>query len=303
MNIQGLRYLRALEQHRSFSRAAEACAVSQPTLSAQIRKLEAELGVQLFERDGRRLRATPVGEAIVAQAAIALAAAERIEELARAHADPLVGSLRVGLIPTLAPYLLSSLLSGARERLPEAPLVVSEEITPHLIAQLLDGRLDAAIVATDHRDEGLSEIPLFDEPFHLAVAPNDRLARRERVSLAEVDEHALMLLVDGHCLRDQAIAMCSDASRSRVLASEVRGTRIETLLNLVAAGHGCTIVPALALDGARAFGVRTVELSERGASRSVRLVHRPFAARRAALAALAQVVRERVPQARVRVTA
>ncbi len=303
MNIQSLRYLRALDRHRSFSRAAEACAVSQPTLSAQIRKLEDELGVQLFERDGRTLRTTAVGEAIVAQAALALDAADRIEELARAHADPLVGSLRVGLIPTLAPYLLPALLAGARERLPDAPLVVSEEVTPHLIDQLLDGRLDAAIVATDHRGDGLSEIPLFEEPFFLAVAPSDVLATRECVSLGEVDEHSLILLVDGHCLRDQTISMCSDAGRSRVLASDVRGTRIETLLNLVAAGHGTTIVPALALDGARAFGVRTIALEERGASRTVRLVHRPFAVRRNALAVLAQMLRERVPTSRVRLTA
>ncbi len=303
MNMQGLRYLRALDRYRSFSRAAEACAVSQPTLSAQIRKLEDELGVALFERDGRTLRVTPVGEAVVEQAAIALAAADRIAELARAHADPLVGALRVGLIPTLAPYLLPPLLAGARERLPDAPLVVNEEITPRLIEQLLDGRLDAAIVATDHTAGGLSEVVLFEEPFYLAVAPTDALAARARVSLREVDERSLMLLVDGHCLRDQTIALCSEATRSRVLASEVRGTRIETLLNLVAAGHGATIVPALALDGARAFGVCTVELEELGASRTVRLVHRPFAARRSALAMLAQIIRERVPASRVRVTA
>ena len=219
MNMQSLRYLRALDRHRSFSRAAEACAVSQPTLSAQIRKLEEELGVQLFERDGRTLRVTPVGEAIVAQAALALEATDRIGELARAHADPLVGTLRVGLIPTLAPYLLPSLLAGARDELPAAPLVVSEEITPHLIEQLLGGRLDAAIVATDHRADGLTEMPLFDEPFYLAVAPDDALAARERISFADVDERSLILLVDGQCLRDQTISMCSDATRSRVLAS------------------------------------------------------------------------------------
>jgi LysR family transcriptional regulator, hydrogen peroxide-inducible genes activator len=300
VNLRDLRYALVVGRQLNFTRAAEICGVTQPTLNEQIRKLERELGVDLFERDGRTIRVTPIGAAILAQARVAVEAAERIADLARAGSDPLVGPLRIGIIPTVAPYVVSSLLAGARERLPDAPLVVSEQVTPHLIERLRDGFLDGVIVATDHRREDLSEIPLYDEPFWLAVARNHPLAARTTASLSDVDPASLMLLVDGHCLRDQTLALCSDPNRLHVPTSDVAGTSLDTLLQLVGAGLGSTIVPALALDVARAYGVATIQLDDPNASRRIRIVHRPSVPRRAALTTLAEVIRERIPRERVR---
>jgi LysR family hydrogen peroxide-inducible transcriptional activator len=300
VNLRDLRYALVVGRQLSFSRAAEICGVTQPALNEQIHKLERELGVDLFEREGRTIRVTPIGAAILAQARVALEAVERIADLARAGSDPLVGPLRVGIIPTVAPYLLTTLLTGARERLPDAPLVVIEQLTTQLIERLTHGFLDAAIVATDHHEDGLMEIPLYDEPFWLAVARDHPLATRDSAKLSEVDPASLMLLVDGHCLRDQTLALCSDPNRLHVPTSDVAGTSLDTLLQLVAAGLGSTIVPALALDVARGTGVATVQLADSNAVRRIRIIHRPAVPRRAALAALAEVIRERIPRERVR---
>ena len=301
MNLRDFEYALAVERTRSFSRAAEACGVAQPTLSGQLRKLERELGVELFERDGRRLRATAVGGAILDQARVALAAAGQITALAAAGADPMVGAVRIGLIPTLAPYVLPELLPQARAGLPRAPLVVTEDVTPRLVEMLLEGRLDAALLATGNSGRGLSEIPLFDEPFWMAVHSGHALAARATASLREIEPSSLILLADGHCLRDQALALCGNPAPARGVAGDVRGTSLETLLNLVGAGMGSTIVPALALESVRVPNVALVPLDDDRASRRVRMVYRANAPRRRALSALAELLRACVPADRVRV--
>jgi LysR family transcriptional regulator, hydrogen peroxide-inducible genes activator len=299
MNFKDLQYALALERRRSFSRAAEDCGVAQPTLSAQIRKLEDELGIELFERDGRTIRITPVGELVLEHARAAIEAARRIEELAQTRADPMVGPLRVGVIPTLAPYLLPGILPLVQSSLPSAPLVVVEDMTHRLLESLQAGKLDAALVATDHADDGFSEIALFDEPFSLALPAHDPLARLPEVPVEGLDPASLILLSDGHCLSDQARAFCGEA-RSANLRSDLSATSLETVLNLVDAGLGMTIVPELAraqMEG-RFANVAFRHLTGPHSSRRVRAIHRAFVPRRRAIEALAATVARGVPAAK-----
>jgi LysR family hydrogen peroxide-inducible transcriptional activator len=296
MNFKDLHYALALERKRSFSRAAEDCGVAQPTLSAQIRKLEDELGVELFERDGRTIRITPVGELILEQARTALDATKRIEELALTRADPMVGPLRMGVIPTLAPYLLPSVLPELHAHLPSAPLVVIEDMTHRLLEALHSGRLDAALVATDHVAEGYTEIALFEEPFSLAFPTGNALAKQTHIRVEKLDPSSLILLADGHCLSDQARAFCGQ-TRNRHLHSDLSATSLETVMNLVDAGLGMTIVPELArlqLDG-RFANVVFRPLAGPGSTRSVRMIHRAFVPRRSAIARLAQTIARAAP--------
>jgi LysR family transcriptional regulator, hydrogen peroxide-inducible genes activator len=295
MNFKDLQYALALEKRRSFSRAAEECGVAQPTLSAQVRKLEDELGIELFERDGRTIRVTPTGELILEQARVALGALSRIEALAQMRSDPMVGPLRLGVIPTLAPYLLPGVLNALQAELPDAPLIVVEDMTHRLLDAIAAGRLDAALVATEHRDGNLSEIGLFDEPFSLAMPSGDPLAARERVRVDELDPASLILLADGHCLSDQALALCGQP-RGTGLRSDLSATSLETVLNLVEAGLGMTIVPALARSHFEGRFPRIAFRPLEGpqSSRTIRVIHRAFVPRRAAIELLARTIRTRI---------
>jgi LysR family transcriptional regulator, hydrogen peroxide-inducible genes activator len=297
MNLSDLRYALAVQRLRSFSRAAEDCGVAQPTLSTQIRKLEDELGVLLFERDGRAIRVTTAGEPILEQARAALDAVRLITELAQTHADPMVGPIRLGVIPTLGPYLLPRVLPCLHELLPRASLIVVEDTTQVLIQALVSGNLDAAIVATDHRDANLSEILLFDEPFSFAVPQGDPLATRTRIVPDDIDPATLILLAEGHCLSDQAIALCGDRRTQGMRGSDLRATSLETVLNLVEAQLGTTIVPALARAHMEAHFSRICyrPLICTGASRRVRIVHRPFVPRTPAIRKIAQGVESCLP--------
>ncbi len=296
MNFKDLQYALALERRRSFSRAAEECGVSQPTLSAQIRKLESELGVELFERDGRTIRVTPAGELILEQAQLALGAVSRIEELAQTRADPMVGPIRLGVIPTLAPYLLPGVLGPLQARLPHAPLIVVEDMTHRLLESIDAGRLDAALVATEHTAGNLSEIALFDEPFSLALPASDALAMHDRIDVEQLDPAALILLADGHCLSDQALALCGQ-TRGRGLRSDLSATSLETVLNLVEAGLGMTIVPELARAHFEGRFARIVFRPLVGAqsARAIRVIHRAFVPRRLAIERLAETIRASAP--------
>ena len=298
MNLRDLQYVLAVAEHGHFSRAAEACAVSQPTLSGQIRKLEDELGLQLFERDGRRVRSSPAAEAVIACARRAVAAADDLVRTAHAGRDPLRGTLRIGIISTLAPYLLPHLLPAAQERFPAMPLAITEGLTERLVAGLHAGDLDAAIVATDHTGDGLASLALFDEPLWVLVSGGHPLAARAAIAPDDIDPAELLLLTDGHCLRDQALTLCTQAFDSRRGKSDVRATSLETLRNLVGAGYGVTVLPELALGNARLPGGPSVArpLHGSGAFRRIRLVSRPAAPRRAALAALQAAIRAALPQ-------
>ncbi len=291
MNLRDLEYAVAVADHGHFGRAAAACNVSQPTLSGQILKLEAELGLKLFEREGRAVRVDARAAGVIAEARSALAAAASVGAAARAARDPFAGPLRVGMIATVAPYLLPFALPEAIKALPQTPLHLIEDLTDRLLARMADGALDAAVIATDPGSERLHAIRLYEEPFYLVSARRPRSRRPATIEVDEIDSSTLLLLADGHCLRDQALALCGAAERAA--GADVRATSLETVRHLAAAGQGATLAPLLAfadwrrqsddLDGQRVVGP--------GASRMVRLIHRRNAPRRAAIEALAASLR------------
>ena len=246
MNLRDLRYLLALADHRHFGRAAEASHVSQPTLSTQIRKLEEELGVALVERAPRKVMLTEAGAEIAQRARSVIAEVEQMREIARLAHDPESGTLRLGLFPTLGPYLLPHVVGPLRARYPKLELLLVEEKTAALIARLREGRIDAAVLALPVDDDGLAHAPLFDEPFLLAVPEHHPLAgqRRRRLSLDALRHEHLLLLEDGHCLREQALDVCQLAGAGE--KDGFRATSLETLRQMVAAGVGMTLLPVLA---------------------------------------------------------
>jgi LysR family transcriptional regulator, hydrogen peroxide-inducible genes activator len=294
MNLQDLRYLVALAEHRHFGRAAEACNVSQPTLSSQIRKLEDGLGVKLLERTNKRVDLTPVGSQIVQHARQALAAAREMETVASASRDPLVGPLRLGVIPTLAPYLMPLILQPLRRDYPELMIELWEDQTRALIEGLRGHKLDAALLATAAGAPEITEIELFREPLLAALPPNHRLARAKTVKEESITAE-LMVLAEGHCLANQALAACgqkSNALRSP-LQNSMQAATLETLVNLVAAGYGATLIPALAVDSLSHREIVIRPLAGDSA-RTIRLASRPGYARPQALRAIEKVIREAV---------
>ena len=294
MNLQDLRYLVAVAEHRHFGRAAEACNVSQPTLSSQIRKLEDGLGVKLLERTNKRVDLTPVGSQIVQHARQALAAAREMETVASASRDPLVGPLRLGVIPTLAPYLMPLILQPLRRDYPELMIELWEDQTRALIEGLRGHKLDAALLATAAGAPEITEIELFREPLLAALPPNHRLARAKTVKEESITAE-LMVLAEGHCLANQALAACgqkSNALRSP-LQNSMQAATLETLVNLVAAGYGATLIPALAVGSLNHREIVILPLAG-DSSRTIRLASRPGYARPQALRAIEKVIRRAV---------
>jgi LysR family hydrogen peroxide-inducible transcriptional activator len=286
MNLQDLRYIVAIAGQRHFGRAAQACHVSQPTLSGQVRKLEEQLGVALFERTNKWVFPTEVGERILAHAARVLEEAEAIEEVARAARNPLGGPLRLGVIPTLGPYLTPLILGPLREACPELTPELWEDVTAVLLERLRGRRLDAAIIATEVPEGDLATRTLFAEPFLAALPVAHPLAEAEQVEESALSED-LLVLSDAHCLAGQALAACG---RTEPRATSFRAASLETLVNLVAVGYGATLVPQLAARGMRGRGVVLRPLAG-GAARTVRLVCRPSFPRMAAIKAVAAVIR------------
>jgi LysR family hydrogen peroxide-inducible transcriptional activator len=291
MNLRDLRYIIAVAELGHFGRAAVACCVSQPTLSGQILKLEEELGVAIFERVGKRVRPTPVGEQILVHARRAVGAAGDISSTARASRDPLAGAIRLGVIPTVAPYLMPYALPAAAEHMPRAPLIIVEDLTGRLVPALLGGDLDAAIIATDPENDRLSEISLYVEPFFLVMPTCHALAARADIAIGDIDPTSLLLLTDGHCLRDQALEVCGQAAPPQG-AADVRATSLETLLQLTAANYGMTLAPGLAVAGLRDDGRLLAKPIVGGhASRRIRLAYRRDMPREQAIAALGGAIR------------
>jgi LysR family transcriptional regulator, hydrogen peroxide-inducible genes activator len=247
VNLRDLRYLVAVADHRHFGRAAEASFVSQPTLSTQIKKLEKELGVQLIERNPRRIVLTEAGRLVVERARIVLTEADNIERIARRAQDPAAGSVRIGFIPTLAAYLLPHIVPTIHARYPQLELLLVEEKTEVVLEQLRDGRLDAGVLALPVHDDQLVREPLFSEDFVLAVPCDHELAGTDGPVPTSVLEHEhVLLLEEGHCLRDQALAVCQLVGASE--RSGFRATSLETLRQMVAAGVGVTLLPELAVQ-------------------------------------------------------
>ena len=298
MNLRDLRYLIAVADKRHFGRAAEICHVSQPTLSGQIKKLEDYLGVTIFERTSRSVAVTPIGEEILRHARLAVEQADLIGAVAQAHRDPLAGPLRLGVIPTLGPYLMPLLLGALRQGFPDLRLVLSEEMTETLSGRLRRHELDAALLATAPEDADFDVIRLFDEPFWLACPRDHALARVQEITYDDLAATEMLLLADGHCLRDQAMEVCRRAGNGESLGmGDLRAASLETLLQLVGSGFGCTLVPALALRGSRMtdLGLMVRPLSLPGASRRVSLVFRRSFPRRDALELLADLVVRNLP--------
>ena len=252
MNIAGLsfrdvEYLVAVADHRHFGKAATACAVSQPTLSAQVRKLEDYLGVQVFERASRSVMVTERGAEIVAQCRAILAEGRRLLEMAKTGAEPLGGQFRLGIISTLAPYLAPIILQPLRQRFPNLRLSLAEGLTHGLIRSLEAGDLDAVIAASPVRDIELSELPVFQESFVLAVPRDHRLAVIERVTMEDIPAEELILLSEGHCLRDQAMALFPACQRLAG-GGPMQATGLETLRQMIGAGIGLSLLPQLAVQ-------------------------------------------------------
>jgi LysR family hydrogen peroxide-inducible transcriptional activator len=290
LNLQELKYFVAVAEHKHFGRAATACNVSQPTLSFQLRKLEDHLGVVLFERTNKRVALTPMGRRLLIHARESLREAELVESTAKAAGDPLVGSLKLGIIPTVAPYLMPMILGPLRKECPGMSIEFWEDLTGPLLNLLAAQKLDAALIATDLRSgTDLTEIPLFVEPLLAALPENHALAGKNRVGANELADD-LLALADGHCLADQALTACGKR-RSRL--GPFQASTLDTLVNLVAAGYGTTLIPELTagLFSGRAIVLRP--LKERMV-RTIRLASRASFPRPQALRALGKVIRQAV---------
>jgi len=290
MNLRDLHYLVALADRRHFGKAAADCFVSQPTLSTQIRKLEEELGVALVERAPRNVMLTPIGKDMAERARRIVAEAEQMKETARRSRNPEAGSVRLGLFPTLGPYLLPHAVPHIRKRFPRLELLLIEEKSEILLTRLRAGQLDAVVLALPIHDEQLHTQFLFEEPFVLAVPETHRLAQRETLRLAELSREKLLLLEDGHCLREQALEVCHLAGAGEM--GEFRATSLETLRQMVAADVGITLLPTLAVKPpvARSRNIRLVRFKGTQPSRNIAMVWRRSSAMHGFLLKLAQVL-------------
>jgi len=287
--LRQLEYLVAIADLGSFHRAARACGVSQPGLSAQIRQLEALLDLHLLERDRRRVLLTPAGEALVRRARVVLAEARGLVEAANALQRPLSGALRLGVIPTVAPYLLPRALSRVRSRHPELRLRLREAQTADLVAALERGELDVLLLALEAALGGLETLELFRDPFHVALPAGHRLARRRRLREQDLADQPVLLLDDGHCLRAQALAVCREAGAEE--QSDFRATSLGTLIEMVCGGAGVTLLPELALEReTRRSGLAVVPFAKPAPHRTIGLAWRPSSGRAAEFALLGRSI-------------
>ena len=286
LKLKDLRYLVAVADTRHFGRAAERCFVSQPTLSTQLKKLEDYLGVQLIERQPKRVALTAAGEEIVARARRILEASDEVVTLARTHRDPLAGALRIAMLPTIGPYLLPRVAREITKALPRLDLRLYEYPTAAMLAKLRAGEIDLGILALPVDLDGLEARELYDEAFMVALPATHPLAKRPTIRIQDLHGETLLLLEDGHCLRDQALAVCSHASMQE--KQDFRATSLETLRQMVATGAGVTLLPELATHGAyrHARGVVVRPFARPAPLRKIGGVWRKTSARHAAIAAV-----------------
>jgi len=289
MNLRDLRYLLAVVEHEHFGRAAEACGIRQPTLSVQIRRLEELLGVELFERTNKTVVPTAACEQLIGHVRAAVAEMGAVIDIGRSLRDPLAGRLRLGVIATLAPFLLPLIFGPLRQALPGLELEPWEDQTASLLKRLRNHELDAALLATDVLEPDLLSQVLFCEPFIAALPPDHRLAGLAAVAETDLADD-ILVLADGHCLRDQVLAACRQHGTHN---SAMQATSLMTLLNMVAAGYGTTLIPGLAAGVAQDMGIALRPLAA-PAGRTVRLVWRARFARRAALEAVGNLIATRL---------
>ena len=294
MTLTELRYIVAVAREKHFGRAAEACFVSQPTLSVAIKKLEEELDVKLFERGANEVSITHLGEAIVRQAQVVIEQAAAIKEIAQRGKDPLAGPLKLGIIYTIGPYLLPELVRHAIEMCPQMPLMLHENFTVKLLEMLRTGDLDCAILAEPFPDSGLASAALYDEPFMIAVPKNHVLAKRKSVSAEELKQETMLLLGTGHCFRDHVLEVCPEyarfASDAEGIRKSVEGSSLETIKHMVASGMGVTVVPQLSVPAEPQPHIRFVPFAPPVPTRRVILAWRRSFTRYEAIAALRNAV-------------
>ncbi|GKX64185.1 hydrogen peroxide-inducible genes activator [Pragia fontium] len=294
MNIRDLEYLVALSEHCHFRRAADSCHVSQPTLSGQIRKLEDELGVMLLERTSRKVLFTQAGMLLVDQAKTVLREVKVLKEMASQQGETMSGPLHIGLIPTVAPYLLPHIIPMLHQEFPKLEMYLHEAQTKDLLAQLDSGKLDCAILALVKETESFIEIPLYDEPMRLAIYSDHPWAGRDKIMMSELAGEKLLMLEDGHCLRDQALGFCFQAGADE--DSHFRATSLETLRNMVAAASGITLLPLLAAPPERERdGIYYLPCYKPEPKRTIGLVYRPGSPLRARYEQLADTIAGHMP--------
>jgi LysR family hydrogen peroxide-inducible transcriptional activator len=290
MNLKDLKYLVALADTGHFGRAAERTFVSQPTLSAQLKKLEQYLGVKLVERHPKNVQLTDVGKQVVARARRMLNEGDEIIALARNNTDPLAGKLKVALIPTVGPYLLPRVMQKIRKSLPNLGLMLYERQTEDLLKRLRDGELDLGIVALPVELEGLEARALYQEDFTVALPNSSPLAQKSSIKIADLKGQTLLLLEDGHCLRDQALEVCNRVDIRE--AEDFRASSLETLRHMVVAGLGVTLMPELAVESpfGSQRGLTIRQFAKPAPSRTVGAVWRKSSTRAAAIGAVCDVV-------------
>ncbi|MDP3841876.1 MAG: hydrogen peroxide-inducible genes activator [Oxalobacteraceae bacterium] len=296
MTLTELKYIVAVAREKHFGHAAEACFVAQPTLSVAIKKLEDELGVVIFERGGAEISVTPLGGKIVAQAELVLEQTAAIKEIAKQNKDPLAGPLRLGVIYTIAPYLLPPLVGTMIEQVPQMPLVLQENFTVRLIELLRQGELDAAIMALPIPDHGLMVQPLYDEPFVVALPKHHRWASRSSITAKELKSETMLLLGNGHCFRDQVLEVCPEMSRYSSsgdgIAHTFEGSSLETIRHMVASGIGITVLPQASVPDMDAKNgmLRFIPFEQPMPSRRVVIAWRKSFTRSLAIEAVRQAV-------------
>jgi LysR family transcriptional regulator, hydrogen peroxide-inducible genes activator len=291
LKLKDLRYLVALADERHFGKAAQRSFVSQPTLSAQLKKLENYLGVQLIERQPKQVTLTEAGEQIVARARRILEASDEVLTLARAHRDPLAGKLRMALLPTIGPYLLPRVAREIHKALPRLELQLYEYQTGPMLERLGVGQIDLGILALPVDLEGLEAKPLYEEPFTLAVPAQHRLAKKKDIRVDDLKDETLLLLEDGHCLRDQALDVCSKVGVQE--KQDFRATSLETLRQMVATGAGVTLLPELASRNAYGGANKDVVLRpfvKPTPTRQIGAIWRKTTARRPAIDAVCRLI-------------
>lgn len=274
MNLRDLHYLVTVAENRHFGKAAELCHVSQPSLSVQIKKLEETLGIQLFERTNKHVMVTAIGKDIVERAKKLLRDAEEIKAVAKAHHNPFAGQIRIGAFPTLAPYFFPHIIPKLRKALPDLKLLLVEEKTEILVNKIQQGEIDAAFLALPIEGEGLHSLPLFDDPFLLAVPSTHPLANKKRIKQSDILEDELLLLEEGHCLRSQALEVCHAMKVGEY--QDFRATSLETLRQMVASGIGITLMPQLAAHKHK--DITYIPFAPPSPSRSIGLVWRKTSA-------------------------
>ena len=294
MTLTELRYIVAVAREKHFGRAAEACFVSQPTLSVAVKKLEDELDVKLFERGSSEITVTPLGEEIVRQAQAVLEQAAAIKEIAKRGKDPLAGPLRLGVIYTIGPYLLPDLVRNTIDQVPQMPLMLQENFTVKLLEMLRSGELDCAILAEPFVDAGLAMAPLYEEPFVVALPRTHPLAGRQAISAEELKRETMLLLGTGHCFRDHVLEVCPEFARFSSDAEGIRksfeGSSLETIKHMVASGMGVTVVPRLSVPAEPNPHLAYVPFEAPVPSRRVVLAWRRSFTRYEAIAALRNAI-------------